>query len=117
MSEDSYCEECGDYMEFFHKRIPVCDLCKIEARAAAHAARQARTIRRLRALADGYRARAERNGNAALVRCVECMRQGEADERARIVARLREYAETVLTDDPDYYPFKSAADIIESEEP
>lgn len=55
------------------------------------AVRQARTIRRLRALADGYRARAERNGQAAQAKCGTCHEQGAA-ERARIVARLRELA-------------------------
>lgn len=56
-------------------------------------ARQARTIRRLRALADGYRARATRNGLAASDNCEAChdvgATNGVLEERARIVAALR----------------------------
>lgn len=52
-----------------------------------------RRIRRLRALADGYRAKAERNGDAANKNCEVCMVQGIKDERARIVAMLRLAAE------------------------
>lgn len=71
----SECNECGDWLE--------AQLATVD--------RQARTIRRLRALADGYRARAERNGQAAQAKCGTCHEQGAA-ERARIVARLRELA-------------------------
>lgn len=60
-----------------------------------HMARQARTIRRLRALADGYRVKADRWRKAyqnlnALMPNLDA--KAEAEERARIVAVLRVFA-------------------------
>ena len=102
------------------------------------AVRQARTIRRLRALADGYRARLASlpTGDAtdnAMATMHETEHAGHASlpdaalwghgrdagikaERARIVARLRE-----LAAESDMHAFRAdlrwAAEFIESEEP
>ena len=87
------------------------------------------TIRRLRALADGYKWRAYVNGQVAQLRCETCTETSAAEERARIVARLREEADTavqrIAPSDPreaedcetSAATLRDAADIIESEEP
>ena len=76
------------------------------------AVRQARTIRRLRALADGYRG--QRKWLCSVV--AKACEVGAEQERARIVARLRE-----LAAESDMHAFRAdlrwAAEFIESEEP
>lgn len=97
------CEEC---------KAPLCRTCTEELLTS-----QARTIRRLRALAAGYRARALRNGQAAASNCETCNEQGAKDERARIVAWLRAEAEREGWSGTEAHAMQAAADIIESEEP
>jgi len=119
------CDVCGGESPY----VPICGECEIAARADVQQDRQARTIRRLRALADGYRSRlASLPTGDATDTAVATMHEtehaghmsipdaalwshgrdsGVRAERARIVARLREYQEL----------FDTAIDIIESEEP
>mgnify|MGYP002382316080 CR=1 FL=1 len=86
------CNQCGEEMDCDPSWT--CLACHEEnqANSLAALARQARTIRRLRALADGYRARAERNGREAGNNCETCTGTGiyigTQEERARIVAAL-----------------------------
>lgn len=65
------------------------DLSPSEYADAHTIARQARTIRRLRALADGYRAMMQR---AEMPRSVSVAKDVAAKERARIVANMRGFA-------------------------
>ena len=98
-----------------------CKDCMAAWVASVNETREARTIRRLRALASGYRARAERNGRAARARCTSCSILAMFKERARIVARLRERAdswwngeyvcEAIATE------LSHFAELLESEEP
>ena len=80
-----------------------------EHHAAAAMDRQARTISRLRALADGYRGQRKWLRSVVAKACVQ--------ERARIVARLREWAEDSEASSAFRADMRWAAEFIESEEP
>lgn len=100
------CQSC--YRSEFNAPVPIDHLVERHSEAASVTtiARQARTIRRLRALADGYReqrdvARAETPDYAA------------HEERARIVALLRSQAENLCIVANCSPALRSIADAIE----
>ena len=97
---ETRCDTCASYE--YCDEIYECDDCRTEAlqhaeRQASVIARQARTIRRLRALADGYRIRRRvllDTYGAMAQHLKDCIEYANRDvckkERARIVAALRE---------------------------
>lgn len=106
-----FCPDCGG---FAHngKRFLMQDVQKLRrqldaecadltelAQARATFARQARTIRRLRALADGYRAKYKAEYEHHEVTLEEHgldLRDAKREERARIVAELRARAKYLI---------------------
>lgn len=84
----SFCHAC----KVVYWAGDVCDMCSAQVTIA----RQARTIRRLRALADGYRARWTHAIQVKeQIRTFDEM-HGAAKERARIAAELRARAKYLI---------------------